>query len=106
MSFHRDKIGEVHGYCPALPFRKSMGSNENSPNQPEVLLFFRERDPVYYVGSYLEDFWQFFYIQTNVKQNFFFAHMRVFPVFSGVAIEKLDPKVERKKLLRKLFTVG
>lgn len=109
MSFHRDKISEVHAFCPALPFKKSMHKSQEGNHQEEnvkVCLYFRERDPVFYVGSYFEKFWQINCIKTDVKQNFFFAHLRVCPAFSGVVIEKLDPVREQKEPLRKVLTLG
>lgn len=104
MSFHRDKISEVHAFCPALPFKKSLGCSHEE--NPKVCLYFREGDPVFYVGSYLEKSWQINCIKSEIKQNFFFAHLRVCPAFSGVVIEKLDPEIEQKKPLRKLLTIG
>jgi hypothetical protein len=102
---NKDKISEVHAYSPALPFKRNIGK-VLANDAPLVNVFFRERDPVFYTGTYIDSNWQLYCIKSPRKQNYFFAHIRVCPAFSGVTIEKLNPDSERKKLIRKLITIG
>lgn len=98
----RKKIVEVHAFSAPALFQRALCKYQGNS---KVSVYFQKNDPAPLVGAGFHSSWKLMRIVPRKRQNFFLAHLRIFPVFEDLSVIQVDALEDRKRFIRKIVTL-